>query len=260
MAYLSGWSKSSALRLISATHSRVMRLNASSIDGRVRFGRQLGRQKHRRPELRKRHVHGQRADDRASAGFVSEAIDERLQLARVLIGRGRRSVSQPATLAPRAAAPAIEAPPRTARDRLRRGTCPAAARRESAASDAARRRCARPEDRARAARAARVPLSIHSSIRCRYTISTTKVGASSPARPFSSGSSTAPRSATPGRIGRPPTFALHTVDAGGMRDLEEAALVVAHGVARLDEQAAVFRRERAIARLFDVGDEHRLRR
>ena len=41
------------------------------------------------------------------------------------------------------------------------------------------------------------------------------VGASSPARPFSSGSSRASASAVPGRIGRPPTFALHTVEPGG---------------------------------------------
>ena len=90
-------------------------------------------------------------------------------------------------------------------------------------------------------------------------ISTTKVGASSPARPFSSGSSTASRSATPGEsAGRRPWRS--TPWRRRQRHLQEAALVVAHGIARLDEQAAVFRRQRAIARFLDVGDEHGLRR
>ena len=152
------------------------------------------------------------------------------------------------------------APRRTGPDRARPGTRPAAARRESAASSAARRRCARPADRAPAARGARA------LVRPRVDRA-----AGRPARRR--------RSAPPRRralferqqhglrlrrrragSGGRPTSALHTVEPARQRHLEEAALVVADRVARLDEQPAVLRRERAIARLLDVGDEHRLRR
>ena len=143
-----------------------------------------------------------------------------------------------------------------------RETRPAAARRESAASSAARRPVRDTGRSSAGSSMLRVPL-VRSTrrIRCRYISSTTKVGASSPARPFSSGSSTASRFGHAGTNRTAADLARSTRSTpAGSVDLQKAALVVADGVARLDEQPAVFRGERAIARLFDVGDEHRLRR
>ena len=182
--------------------SRLLTSNARSIDGRVQSAPSPDARNVQDLRSRKCHVHRQCADNSSAAGFCPEAIDERLNPIPSLAAaiRASRSPTQRASSA---------APPRRTRivfDTVRRERDPEAWRvvlldtrtRAGRSTTGCATRC--PCDPA-------VSAGVHGS--------TANVGASSPARPFSSGSNTASRSAVPGRIGRPLTVALHTVEPAG---------------------------------------------
>ena len=168
--------------------SSSSRLKVSST-GRASFGGQLGRQKHRRPERGKRHVHRQepttvRPPDsflKRSTSACSRRRPRSSRAGRLCRGRRRRPRAAPRRrtgIASTRNAPGCELDPEARR----------VVQLEAGSRD---RQIERRQIDARPALVRSTP-----SIRCRYTSSTTKVGASSPARPFSSGSSTASLSAS----------------------------------------------------------------
>ena len=188
-------------------------------------------------------MHGQRADDRASTGFVSETVHERLQLRPDR--RRRRSVSNPRRCRLRLRPQAIEARQRKDRDRCSTRKVPACERDSKARrvmhSTPVRDTGRSSAGRSRRARCPSVPT--HSGSAADTSSSTTKRGRLLAGTALLERQQHCAGSATPGRIGRPPTLR-STRWTRRQRHLEEAALVVADGVARLDQEAPSSEAER----------------
>ena len=199
------------------------------------FGGQLGRQEDamvRTPGTRREPAATRRPS--AAAGFVPESIDERLQ------ARGR-AIAVAACRAAGGVDGAGGAPPRTDPDRSRRGTIRSAARPGSAAGSAARPPSATPAGRAPADRRVRVPCRASGS---RPALQVDQLD--DERRRLFAGAALLERQQHRvglghGRTNRPARdLRAPQRRPGRHRHLEEAALVVAHGVSRLDEQPAVF--------------------
>ena len=194
--------------MVSLLHAPDKQIDA----GCAGLGGQFGCQEHRRTERRERRADRQRADDDAAAGFVLEAIDKAPAVRQWRRASDERSTARRRRLVE--AAPG-EARPRTGRDRCPRETVRAAALHESAASSATRRPV-RDTGRSSAGSLDAGVSLVHPSVSLLEVQQLDDETSAPPRRaPFSSGRSTALASATPGRIGRPPTCALQMVEPAG---------------------------------------------